>query len=339
MSQYLNMEPERIILADVNAFKLYSFLDNKRPVVEIRKTDTIYLYQKPNADCKHLIVVCKYYDKTKLATFLTSKLFGIPFVLYYSEPLTGERLYSTIWAHVKKYQLNNAEQHPVEYPFDLNPRFLTACGICGQHTCQGCKIANTPNTILLRNSCNITVIWKPTIIVDKDNSEIALHDTCLKEESKTSPNTLHHCLQLFCATEQLSPKDAWYCPNCKEFKEAYKKFDLWKLPKYLVIHLKRFQYNKQSRDKITSMIHFPKEKLDISPYVISSAGQKYIYDLYAVSNHSGGLSGGHYTANAKNCATGLWYNFNDATAVKISDDSVVNQNAYLLFYERTEILD
>ena len=29
-------------------------------------------------------------------------------------------------------------------------------------------------------------------------------------------------------------------------------------------------------------------------------GQKAIYDLYAVSNHFGGMGGGHYTAFAKN---------------------------------------
>jgi len=35
------------------------------------------------------------------------------------------------------------------------------------------------------------------------------------------------------------------------------------------------------------------------------------YDLYAVSNHSGTPSGGHYTAAAKNPYTGQWHYFND----------------------------
>ena len=33
------------------------------------------------------------------------------------------------------------------------------------------------------------------------------------------------------------------------------------------------------------------------------------YDLYAVSNHYGGLGGGHYTAYAKN--GNKWFEFND----------------------------
>ena len=35
-----------------------------------------------------------------------------------------------------------------------------------------------------------------------------------------------------------------YCPECKDFVQASKKFDLWKLPDILVIHLKRFPYDR-----------------------------------------------------------------------------------------------
>lgn len=37
-----------------------------------------------------------------------------------------------------------------------------------------------------------------------------------------------------------------------------------------------------------------------------------IYDLFAVSNHYGGLGGGHYTATCKNYKNSLWYDFNDS---------------------------
>ena len=38
-----------------------------------------------------------------------------------------------------------------------------------------------------------------------------------------------------------------YCPECKDFVQASKKFDLWKLPDILVIHIihiKRFSYDR-----------------------------------------------------------------------------------------------
>lgn len=36
-----------------------------------------------------------------------------------------------------------------------------------------------------------------------------------------------------------------------------------------------------------------------------------IYDLYAVSNHFGSLSGGHYTAFCQNAINKKWYEFDD----------------------------
>lgn len=46
-------------------------------------------------------------------------------------------------------------------------------------------------------------------------------------------------------------------------------------------------------------MNFPVRNLDLSKYVKSKDGQSQVYDLYAISNHYGGLGGGHYTAYAK----------------------------------------
>ncbi len=62
-----------------------------------------------------------------------------------------------------------------------------------------------------------------------------------------------------CLQEQLGADDAWYCPACKKHQQATKKFDLWTLPEVLVIHLKRFSYNRYWRDKIDTLIDFPIE--------------------------------------------------------------------------------
>jgi len=73
-----------------------------------------------------------------------------------------------------------------------------------------------------------------------------------------------------------------YCPTCKDFRRAAKRFELWKLPQLLVIHLKRFQYDDWSRDKLTTYCDFPLKGLDLSKYVIGDKTDC-IYDLYAVS--------------------------------------------------------
>jgi ubiquitin C-terminal hydrolase len=50
---------------------------------------------------------------------------------------------------------------------------------------------------------------------------------------------------------------------------------------------------------LDTFVDFPMDDLDLEP---SSAGPKDgngKYELFAVSNHFGGMGGGHYTANAK----------------------------------------
>ncbi|KAG5368200.1 Ubiquitin carboxyl-terminal hydrolase 12 [Yarrowia sp. C11] len=147
---------------------------------------------------------------------------------------------------------------------------------------------------------------------------------------------LSECLDLFSAPEVLSDDDLWYCPVCKDFRQATKKIELWKCPEILVIHLKRFSSSRNFRDKISEVVHFPIEGLDLTERVgeAKSSDSPLIYDLIGVDNHMGGLGGGHYTAFAKNFVDGKWYHYNDSSVSPISEDQLVTANAYLLFYKR-----
>lgn len=121
--------------------------------------------------------------------------------------------------------------------------------------------------------------------------------------------SLEDCLDEFNKAEVLSEADAWYCPRCKEHRRASKKFELWKAPDILVIHLKRFSRN--LRDKLEILVDFPVEGLDLSSRVaMREDGKSLSYDLFAVDNHYGGLAGGHYTAFAKNFYDNTWYEYN-----------------------------
>lgn len=59
-----------------------------------------------------------------------------------------------------------------------------------------------------------------------------------------------------------------------------------------------------------------------------------IYDLYAVSNHYGGLGGGHYTAFVKMPDDGKWYTFDDSHVHPMRESDVISSGAYVLFYRR-----
>ena len=54
------------------------------------------------------------------------------------------------------------------------------------------------------------------------------------------------------------------------------------------------------REKNDKRIEYPIEGLEMGQYIIGPQKDEHpVYDLYAVSVHSGGLGGGHYTAYAK----------------------------------------
>ncbi|OQR77187.1 ubiquitin carboxyl-terminal hydrolase 4-like [Tropilaelaps mercedesae] len=150
------------------------------------------------------------------------------------------------------------------------------------------------------------------------------------------PVRLWECLNLFTTTEKLGTEDLWYCPACKKHQQATKKFDLWSLPQVLIIHLKRFSYNRYFRDKIDTLVDFPITGLKMDSVVLNPRHKSATYDLIGVANHYGGMGGGHYTAYAKNKLTNTWHHFDDATVSSISESNIVSKNAYVLFYMRRD---
>ncbi|EON98122.1 putative ubiquitin specific peptidase 11 protein [Phaeoacremonium minimum UCRPA7] len=174
------------------------------------------------------------------------------------------------------------------------------------------------------------------------NNLETLHDPLLEAKKKERIQrkktgiSLNDCLDEFEKEEILSEQDMWYCPRCKERRRASKKFDLWKTPDILIVHLKRFSSSGWRRDKLEILVDFPIEGLDLTKRVIDKeSGKEEIYDLIAVDNHWGGLGGGHYTAFAKSFVDSEWYEYNDSSVSKQKDPTrVVTNGAYLLFYRR-----
>jgi ubiquitin carboxyl-terminal hydrolase 8 len=148
--------------------------------------------------------------------------------------------------------------------------------------------------------------------------------------------TLMDCIGYFQEEERLSGDDQWYCPRCKEHRDAGKRMEIYKLPEILIVHFRRFSVNKHGRPgpKRTELIDFPTAGLDLSSYC--SMKEKPIYDLYAVSNHMGGLNGGHYNAYAMHRAAAQWYLYDDSHVQRVDPSDVCTSSGYVLFYERRD---
>ncbi|MDA7464530.1 hypothetical protein N8996_07065, partial [Candidatus Poseidonia alphae] len=73
--------------------------------------------------------------------------------------------------------------------------------------------------------------------------------------------------------------------------------------------------------------------LDLCKFAEGYDKSSFIYELYGVCNHSGGVLGGHYTATVR-VKSGDWYLFNDTSVSKISFDGLNNTSGYCLFYRK-----
>ncbi|KAK3578660.1 hypothetical protein CHS0354_002964 [Potamilus streckersoni] len=198
------------------------------------------------------------------------------------------------------------------------------------------KLNDDGKPLKLNSRSYVAVDWNPVARKRFYNESAAegfiQHETMKMKPQKKQVIQINDCLELFTTTEKLGQNDPWYCPKCEKHQQATKKFDIWSLPDVLIIHLKRFSYDRYWRDKIDTLVEFPTRGLDMRKYVIGDNSGPLLYDLIAVANHFGGLGGGHYTAYGKNCEDGKWYYFDDSSVSEATDESSVTKAAYVLVY-------
>ncbi|XP_062416964.1 ubiquitin carboxyl-terminal hydrolase 2a isoform X1 [Pungitius pungitius] len=143
--------------------------------------------------------------------------------------------------------------------------------------------------------------------------------------------SLMDCMRLFTKEDVLDGDEKPTCYRCKARRRCTKKFTIQKFPKILVLHLKRFSEARRT-SKLSTFVNFPMKDLDLREFA-SQHSIDAVYNLYAVSNHSGTTMGGHYTAYCRNPTSGEWNTFNDSRVTPMSSSQVRSSDAYVLFYE------
>ncbi|XP_067910269.1 ubiquitin carboxyl-terminal hydrolase 2-like isoform X2 [Heterodontus francisci] len=144
--------------------------------------------------------------------------------------------------------------------------------------------------------------------------------------------SLMDCIRLFTKEDVLDGDEKPTCYRCKVRRKCTKKFTIQKFPKILVLHLKRFSEARIRTSKLATFVNFPLKDLDLREFS-SENNVHAVYNLYAVSNHSGTTLGGHYTAYCKNPQSAEWYNYNDSRVTPMSSSQIRTSDAYVLFYE------
>ncbi|KAJ6921455.1 hypothetical protein NC652_015381 [Populus alba x Populus x berolinensis] len=200
------------------------------------------------------------------------------------------------------------------------------------------KLSLTSTSIL------VYVDWSQELLEKYDTHYLEnLPEVCkygpVNKKARTEPLSLYTCLEAFLREEPLVPEDM-YCPKCKERRQASKKLDLWRLPEVLVIHLKRFSFSRSMKHKLETFVNFPIHDFDLTKYIANKNNtQRQLYELYALTNHYGGMGSGHYTAHIKLLDESRWYNFDDTHISPINEEDVKSAAAYVLFYRRVKTSD
>jgi hypothetical protein len=263
---------------------------------------------------------------------IATNLVGLPILLSLSTDLKYYDIYEKVWNKVKKYVQKleyefSKKEYNNKYPFKLKivSRDGMRCGKCTSFKCRGCTIPCDSTEINSKlNYITLSVDWPELIfeeLFDREiENKIEIDSSCYFSKKENQIISLDDCFKLFLEKEYLGVGDEWYCPKCKSFQKATKQFDIFRIPEILVVHLKRFQYNKFWREKIDCIVEYPIHSLDLRNYLHENSPdlkEDCTYDLFAISSHSGGLGGGHYTAYAFNCELNSWYYFNDSICTKI----------------------
>lgn len=137
--------------------------------------------------------------------------------------------------------------------------------------------------------------------------------------------SLERSLSAFFSKEILDFQNMWQCSRCEEKVRAVKTLDIQQHPHTLVVHLKRYGRGRTGT-KLARHVAFP-HKLFL---------HSQLYNLRAILVHDGTTTrSGHYSAYVKD-AEDSWYLFDDDTVAKVSPGHVFRQQAYILFYAKTQ---
>lgn len=221
------------------------------------------------------------------------------------------------------------------YKVTYDARRTNPCLLCVSKICEGCVISPdlTKITPFFKGKnyfpVNITFLRNGLrSVIDLSTLKNSVHSKNI-QENPSSNISIYDCFKSFSLPEVLDKQNLWYCSTCKMHVQASKKFEIYKVPPILIIHLKRFKTHGFYREKLSVPINFPRKDLDLTEHVIGV--QPPIYDLYAVSNHFGALAGGHYTASVCHESSEKWYNCNDSEVSESKEISEVS--SYVLFYK------
>ena len=316
-----------------------------------------YEYEKNQLDNNKLLffvvpmVFFKYMDSASGAEQKEEQFLFFPKIFYYSPNEKIEKFYEDLKKYYHKYYKekdSNFSDEKIKLRIVNNLTACTKtkdpCDYCGSKDCISCEFKYGKEMTMgeLKNTqskARSFVMYLEFPIENFENNNlnsIKLYDDYLDDEERfelTNELSLGNCFNSFSRCEKLDESNEWYCPKCKEHRRVYKQMEIYRLPIYLILQLKRFknQCGFFFNSKNSTFVRFPLENLNLNKYLVGPRNIDYIYDLISVSQHFGFSFIGHYTSVCKKGKN--WYKFDDEKVYKTDKDNIIDSNAYILVYK------
>jgi len=153
--------------------------------------------------------------------------------------------------------------------------------------------------------------------------------------------SLTDCLAYFFSADELKGDNMYSCDKCKKLRNGLKYSQVTKLPDTLCVHLKRFRHDFAFSSKISTRVSFPLTGLDMSQWLHSSwksITSSSTYSLSGIICHHGTAGGGHYTCYCYHPQTDSWYEYDDSIVREVDRQTVLNSEAYVLFYRKESLV-
>uniref|UniRef100_A0A8B9R3K2 Ubiquitin carboxyl-terminal hydrolase 39 n=1 Tax=Anas platyrhynchos TaxID=8839 RepID=A0A8B9R3K2_ANAPL len=126
----------------------------------------------------------------------------------------------------------------------------------------------------------------------------------------------------------------------KTYKENFlKRFQLTRLPPYLIFCIKRFTKNNFFVEKNPTIVNFPITNVDLREYLseeVQAVHTNTTYDLIANIVHDGKPSEGSYRIHVLHHGTGKWYELQDLQVTDILPQMITLSEAYIQIWKRRE---
>uniref|UniRef100_A0A4W3HGV8 Ubiquitin carboxyl-terminal hydrolase n=1 Tax=Callorhinchus milii TaxID=7868 RepID=A0A4W3HGV8_CALMI len=361
LSTLSGLPADKMVVTDIYNHRFHRIFSMDENLSSIMERDDIFIFEVSGSrtdDTDNVVIPVYLREKYRQPSYShhsSSCLFGQPFMISVPRNITEEKLYNlllmkipvnmndfTVTLHCtgemetdeQDDESSQDQELPSENENSQSEESVggdnddSENGICTDDTCKGHLFQGHKKqlfTFQFNNLGNADI-----------NYDFEKHESMEYRPQKKMFVKLKDSIELFTTKEKLGAEDPWYCPNCKQHQQATKKLDLWSLPPVLVVHLKRFSYSRYWRDKLDTLVDFPISALDMSEFLINPNAGPCEYNLIAVSNHYGGMGGGHYTAFAKNKDDDKWYYFDDTSVSPATEDQIVSKAAYVLFYQRQD---